>query len=210
MTHRSDALYYEVLETSLADYETKKLMKVMWLPEGINKEEQLEILVPKNGMIGDLINGVVKKLNLDGEIAQRLRICEIHAGKIHKELSEDFNVVGVNEFTVLYCEKIPEEELEPPEGAQAIYAYHFDKEANKAHGVPFKFVLKPGETTKDMRERISKRTGIKGKLLSNVKFAIVPRGMYAKARYLDEEDVVLDVLGEGQGEGSGTSAFIYY
>ena len=37
-THRSDALYYEVLETSLADYETKKTMKVCWLSEGINKE----------------------------------------------------------------------------------------------------------------------------------------------------------------------------
>lgn len=37
-THRSDVLYYEVLETSLADFETKKTMKVSWLSEGINKE----------------------------------------------------------------------------------------------------------------------------------------------------------------------------
>lgn len=37
-THRNDALYYEILETSLADYETKKTMKVYWLSEGINKE----------------------------------------------------------------------------------------------------------------------------------------------------------------------------
>ena len=38
MTHRNDALYYEILETSLADFETKKPMKVVWLSEGINKE----------------------------------------------------------------------------------------------------------------------------------------------------------------------------
>jgi ubiquitin carboxyl-terminal hydrolase 7 len=36
--HRNDALYYEVLETSLADYETKKIVKVTWLSEGITKE----------------------------------------------------------------------------------------------------------------------------------------------------------------------------
>lgn len=36
--HKQDALYYEVLETSLADFETKKLMKVIWLTEGISKE----------------------------------------------------------------------------------------------------------------------------------------------------------------------------
>lgn len=36
--HRTDALYYEVLEMSLSDYESKKCLKVTWLPEGITKE----------------------------------------------------------------------------------------------------------------------------------------------------------------------------
>ncbi|RMD43270.1 hypothetical protein DV735_g1801, partial [Chaetothyriales sp. CBS 134920] len=200
MTHRPDALYYEVLETSLADYETKKLLKVIWLPDGINKEEQLEILVPKNGVIGDLIAGIAKKLSLDPETVQKLRVFEVHACKIFKELSDSISVIAVSEFNMLYCEKIPSEELNPPEGAQAIYAYHFDKETNKAHSVPFKFILKPGETTKDMRERISKRTGIKGKLLSNIKLAIVPRSAYAKARYLEDDEVVMDVLSGANGD----------
>jgi ubiquitin carboxyl-terminal hydrolase 7 len=38
INHRSDALFYEVLETSLADFETKKAMKVTYLSEGITKE----------------------------------------------------------------------------------------------------------------------------------------------------------------------------
>lgn len=36
--HRSDALFYEVLDTSLSEYETKKNLKITWLPEGITKE----------------------------------------------------------------------------------------------------------------------------------------------------------------------------
>lgn len=36
--HRGDALYYEVLEMSLSDYESKKCLRVTWLPEGITKE----------------------------------------------------------------------------------------------------------------------------------------------------------------------------
>lgn len=36
--HRADALYYEVLEMSLSDYESKKCLKPTWLPEGISKE----------------------------------------------------------------------------------------------------------------------------------------------------------------------------
>ena len=48
-----------------------------------------------------------------------------------------------------------------------------------------------------MKERISKRTGIKGKLLQQIKFAIIPRGLYAKPRYLGDEDVVLEFVGDG-------------
>ena len=195
MTHRSDALYYEVLETSLADYETKKIMKVSYITDGINKEELLEVLVPKNGIISDLVAGIARKLNLDEPTTRLIRIFEVHAGKIHKELMEDFNVAGVNEFTHICAEKIPEEELNAAEDDRVIYCYHFDKEPSKPHGIPFKFVLKPGEKAVDMKERISKRTGIKGKLLQNIKFAIVPKGVYAKARYLDDADVVTDVLG---------------
>lgn len=39
--HKPDALYYEVLETSLADFETKKVMKIVWLSEGISKEVRI-------------------------------------------------------------------------------------------------------------------------------------------------------------------------
>lgn len=35
---RSDALFYEVLDASLSEYETKKLVKVTWLLDGITKE----------------------------------------------------------------------------------------------------------------------------------------------------------------------------
>ena len=35
---RGDALYYEVLEMSLSELETKKSVKVIWLSEGICKE----------------------------------------------------------------------------------------------------------------------------------------------------------------------------
>lgn len=35
---RSDALYFEVLDMSLAELETKKTIKLVWLSEGITKE----------------------------------------------------------------------------------------------------------------------------------------------------------------------------
>jgi ubiquitin carboxyl-terminal hydrolase 7 len=40
--HRADALYYEILDMALSDYESKKLLKVTWLPDGVTKEVCLE------------------------------------------------------------------------------------------------------------------------------------------------------------------------
>jgi ubiquitin carboxyl-terminal hydrolase 7 len=58
-------------------------------------------------------------------------------------------------------------------------------------------MLKPDEPLKETKERISKRTGIKGKLLQQIKFALVSRALYAKPRYLEDDDVIFDLLQDG-------------
>jgi ubiquitin carboxyl-terminal hydrolase 7 len=152
------------------------------------------VLVPRNGIVDDLIAGTARKLGLDGAAAKNLRVFEVQGGKYTRELLPDLNVNSVTEFTVLYVERMPEEELNATEDERFVYCFHFDKEPSKPHGIPFKFVVKPGEVFKDTKERISKRTGIKGKLLQQVKFAIVPRGTYAKPRYIEDDEILLDVL----------------
>ncbi|RAL09179.1 ubiquitin-specific protease UBP15 [Aspergillus homomorphus CBS 101889] len=192
--HRQDALYYEVLETSLSDYESKICLKVTWLPEGITKEQVVEVLVPRDGTIADVIAGVQKKANLedDGDI----RVYETHGGKIYREFQPDSKIAGINEFVTLYAEKYPEEELNMQEGERTLNAFNFDREVSRPHGVPFKFVMKPGEIFKQTKERLSKRTGIKGKQFEKIKFAVVPRNMYTNLRYLEDDDILSDVVGD--------------
>ena len=146
----------------------------------------VEILVSKSGLISDLIPGLQKKLNLDKETVALIRTYEVHGGKIYRELIEDINITGINEFVTLYAEKMPDEEIHAAEDDKFIYCFHFDKEIAKSHGAPFKFVLKPGEEFKDTRERLGKRTGIKGKLLEKIKYALVSRTSYSKPRYLED------------------------
>lgn len=43
-----------------------------------------------------------------------------------------------------------------------------------------------GEIFKETKERLSKRTGIKGKQFEKIKFASVPRASYSNARYLED------------------------
>lgn len=99
--------------------------------------------MPRTGTIADLLAALQKKANIDDETMQDVRVYEAHSGKIYKDLSDTFNIAGVNEFVTLYAEKVPEEEANLQEGERVINAFNFDREPNKPHGVPFKFVVKP-------------------------------------------------------------------
>ena len=72
-----------------------------------------------------------------------VRVYEAHGGKVYKEQRDDHLVTTMSDYISLYAEMIPEEEQNAGEADRAIYCFHFDKEANKSHGVPFKFVNKP-------------------------------------------------------------------
>ncbi|EEP79053.1 conserved hypothetical protein [Uncinocarpus reesii 1704] len=192
--HRSDALFYEVLETSLSEYEMKKIFKVTWLLEGIVKEQTYEILIAKNGVASDLLAGLQKKANIDEETMRHVRLYEAYSGKFYRELNDSYSVAGITGYVSLYAEKIPDEELNMQEGESRINAFNFDRDPQKPYGCPFKFVVKPGETFKDTKERLSKRTGIKGKQFEKIKFALVSRGPYPKTLYLDDDHVLADLF----------------
>ncbi|KAL8837295.1 MAG: hypothetical protein Q9170_002590 [Blastenia crenularia] len=185
---RSDALYYEILEMSISELETKRNIRVTWLPDGVTKEEPIDILAPKNGVVQDLIAPIQRKAKLSAEAVSAVRIYETHQCKIVKELTPDTVLASILDYATLFAELVPEEETHAGDEDRAIYAFHYDKEPMKTHGVPFKFVMKPGELFKDTRERLSKRTGIKGKQFDKLKFALTQRSVYAKVTPINDDD----------------------
>lgn len=71
-----------------------------------------------------------------------------------------------------------------------------------------------GEIFKDTKERLSKRTGIKGKQFEKIKFSVVPHGSYSRPKPLEDGKFegrlrtriwlttnVDDILSESFGEG---------
>ncbi|KAJ5562977.1 hypothetical protein N7535_002578 [Penicillium sp. DV-2018c] len=187
--HRSDALYYEVLDMSLSDFESKKSFKVTWLPEGISKEESVELLISRSGTVADLLSALRQKLELGDE---PIRVAETHSGKVYKELRPEQNVAVINEYGALYAEKIPAEESVMGTEERVISVFSFDREPNRTHGIPFKFVVKPGELFAETKKRLSARTQIKGKNFEKIKFAVVPRASFSTAKYLEDGDILSD------------------
>lgn len=141
---RTDLLLYEVLEISLSELETKKPVKLTLLSDGITKEEVFDVLVPKTGTVRDFIAPLKRKAELSDEDEQHLRFYEVRACTIYRELEETYSVSNFNEFVTIYAERIPQEEIEADaETDRAVYCFHYDKEPQKVHSVPFKFIIKP-------------------------------------------------------------------
>jgi ubiquitin carboxyl-terminal hydrolase 7 len=151
-------MFFEVLDISLSELDTKKALKVALLSDGISKvvcqmvkptcpsanflQDTYDILVPKNGTVEDLTNALIKKAQLDDEAtAGPIQIYEIHANKIHKELPHDYPVLNISEYTNIVAERIPEENLSEDENGFLIQVFHFQNEVGKSHGIPFRFRL---------------------------------------------------------------------
>jgi len=190
---RADSLFFEVLDMSLAELDTKKNVKVIWLSDGISKEETYDVLVNKQGHIEDLVQAFTKKAQIkDEEEGGQIRVYEIHHHKFFRELTPTYPVISLNEYADVIAERIPEDELEA-EDRHFIKVQHFDKEQSRTHGMPFKFLLHPGEPFSETKKRLEKRTGIKGKAFEKIKFAVLRR--YNKPAYLSDEDVLLEENG---------------
>ncbi len=158
MNQRSDALYFEVLDMSLAELDTKKNIKLTLLSEGITKEvrpsanlsrlsltreqDHYDVLVTKSGVVEDLIEGLVTKAKIASEDeGGKIRVYETSNHKFFRELERTYPVISINDYTNVVAERIPEEELEVPSN-MLINVFHFQAEPSRAHGMPFRFVLR--------------------------------------------------------------------
>ncbi|KAM5342649.1 hypothetical protein ACJ41O_013615 [Fusarium nematophilum] len=196
-TQRNDAFYFEVLEMSLAELDTKKSIKLTLLSEGITKEDQYDLLVPKTGTIDDLVDALIKKAQITGETeGGRIRVYETSSNRFYREPVREHPVMNLNEYAQIYAERVPQEELNADEN-HFIQVFHFQNDVSRVHGVPFKFLLIQDEKFADTKKRLEKRTGIKGKSFEKIKFAVVRRSNYSKPQYLNDDDVLSSFI---QGE----------
>lgn len=188
MNQRNDALYFEVLDMSLAELDTKKSIKITWLSEGITKEEQFDVLVPKSGQVEDLIEALVKKAKIPSEEeAGKIRVYETSSHhKWFRDLARDYSVLSINDYTSVIAERMPAEDAAVSDQANFISCFHFHGEPSRAHGIPFRFLVKEGEKFADTKKRLEQRTGIKGKSFEKIKFAVIRRSSFSRPQYLED------------------------
>lgn len=153
----SNLLFYELLDVTLTELETKKSVKVTWM--GVhNREEGVHtFLMAKTANLNEVMENLIKnvKLSISKEGTGKIRLFEIPStGNVSGRQQRIFNGNEVikdmtgNVLDDIYAEEIPQEELDVKEDQRIITCYHFAKDPLRIHGVPFRFILRAVSTSK--------------------------------------------------------------
>ncbi|KAI5296630.1 hypothetical protein KEM52_005212 [Ascosphaera acerosa] len=180
---RDDRLFYEVLDETLDDFETTRSLPVTWLPNGIAVERQVEVHVPQDGIIRDVSEALRRRVHAPSTCA--IRLIQTYDDKIHSVLDSEADIRDIDERAMLYAEPVPSEELQMEDGEFMIHAFNFDKDAKNAHGVPFRFVLRAGESVREMRKRLAMRTSLRADVIDSLKVALVDNATNVPLYYDD-------------------------
>lgn len=185
-------LFYEVLDIPLSELETKKQVKINVLTPTLSDETMHDLLLPKDDKISDLLQALeAKGVKFESDSGTRLpRIFEAAQNKFIRELDMNESISSLNDaaYCTLYAEEVPEEETTATNDDFFIPVFHYQKETNRTHSVPFKFLVKKDEPFSETKRRLQKRTGMDDKDWARVKFTIA--SSYSAAP-IDDDDFKL-------------------
>ncbi|KAH9981229.1 ubiquitin carboxyl-terminal hydrolase 5 [Lactifluus volemus] len=188
-------ILYEKLDVSIVELETKRSLKVNWT--GIHNREETThtFLLPKTSMVHELADHLSKQVTMsaNGQGSGKIRVFEVSKdGKTQKEFTGSEMIGNIPDPVELYAEEIPWEELEADDADKVISVFHFSKEVQRTHGVPFKFVVKPAERFADTKKRLQARIGASDKDFARFRFALIQAVTFKQPSYIEDEDNIYD------------------
>lgn len=189
----SPLILYNVLRMSLSVFETKRLVKFVWIPkEGIMHGQRHESLVPREAVIEEILQQLPEKVGIKPEEVGRVKIWLVRDCLIYRLVNPGLAVESIQD-SHLCMSLMSDEEYEyqqqkaPSQNGEEhgdksnvnnyklIEVFHFYRDLSETHGIPFTFVLKRGEKLKDTKARLQKMLGMYDKVFERIKFAVVRR-----------------------------------
>jgi ubiquitin carboxyl-terminal hydrolase 7 len=190
-----EILYYEELDLSIIEYETKRQLKVAWHNQKTEEVKIHSLLMPKESLIQDIFVRLQSMVTLE-TANKKMRLMETWNNKVQKVYSPNEPVASINEYTMhsanpLRCEEIADEELSADsKSTQEVYVTHFYRNPplTPFHGAPFIMIVSQTETAAQLRLRIQKKLQIADEEFAKWKLA---RFSLAKPEVLQDDEVIL-------------------
>jgi len=190
---QSSVILYEKLDVSIVELETKRSLKVIWTGSHNKEEGTFPFLLPRTSIMHELGDHLIKQIKPTPGGSGKIRFFEItRDGKMQKEFTTNEMIGNLPDPIDLYAEEISQEELDADDADKVITVFHFSREVSRAHGVPFHFVVKPGEKFIDTKRRIQARVNVPDKDFAKYRFALIQASTFKQPTYIEEEDTIYD------------------
>jgi len=187
-------LYYEILDVSIIELETKRSLSVSWMGAHNKEDPHLyTFLLPKTATVHELADQLAKQVSLRPDGTHKIRVFVSAAlGRLQRELHMFDSINSIPEGTELFAEEIWPEELALGEDAKLVHMCHFFRDVARVHSVPLRFVLLRNERFADTAKRIQARLDVPDKEFAKFRFALIQTSQYKQPTYLEDDDVVFD------------------
>ncbi|KAG8854609.1 hypothetical protein FRB91_003318 [Serendipita sp. 411] len=193
LAHQTPTILYELLDVSIAELETKRSLKVVWTGLHNKEEGTYPFLLPKTSTVADLAEHLMKTVVFSRDGSRRIRLFAISKdGKRQEELNSLDMIGNLLDASEIFAEEIPREEEEAQETDKVIYAYHFYREPTRAHGVPFRYVCKPGEKFSETKKRLAVRLQVPEKDWAKYRFALIQEATFKQPTYINDDDCLYE------------------
>ncbi|KAI9256173.1 hypothetical protein BY458DRAFT_519583 [Sporodiniella umbellata] len=170
-------LLYEKLDMSLDEIESKCSVNVTVCTPTLKDQHSVEFLMSKESTMKDLLEALAaKNITFESQSGtRRVRIFDTLHGKFNQEFNEEKwqTLISERPYIKVMAEEVPNDERNTSERDIFTDVFHFQRITNHTHSVPFKFILKEGESLEDTKKRLQLRTGLDDKEWSKVKINIV-------------------------------------
>jgi len=187
-------LYYEILNVSIIELETKISLNVTWMG-AYNKEDSQphSFLLPRTATVHDLVDHLAKEVQLRPEGTHKIRVfVSAGLGKQQREMHLFDTLNSIPEGIELFAEEIWPGELTLHEDEKLIQVCHFTKDISRTHGVPFRFVIKRGERFAETAKRLQVRLDVPDKEFIKYRFALIQMTQYKQPTYLEDDDILYE------------------
>jgi ubiquitin carboxyl-terminal hydrolase 7 len=163
-------LYYAKISTPIAEFESLTKFEVVLLKTKAEDEktsvmmdtQEYTVYGPADQTCSDLIKQVLDAAHSTLEV-QHCRLVQFYWNKLKDiDIPHDRPMSQARStFDSYRVEEIPEDERVPPLGVlqKRVEVFHIVKLLTRRHGIPFLFMLRDGETVKDMRVRLAGAVG---------------------------------------------------
>ncbi|PLW48129.1 hypothetical protein PCANC_06771 [Puccinia coronata f. sp. avenae] len=129
----SKVLFYERLDMSIVEIETKCNVKVAWTGAHHREKGQHSFLMPKNSSMHDGANELSKLVKFSENSARKIKLFTSQDGRIQKQMAGDEILRDVADVEDIYAKPVPQDELThgDEKAGKIIEVDHFQEELTR-------------------------------------------------------------------------------